>query len=83
MGKHPPPKSVVFHDNEGGVFEEGVGCVKTEMVLGLPLTEEGKVVFLGSADVGVKIISLRGDMGNVNGAFDAGKAARVGCEGFE
>ena len=75
LGKHPPPKTVVFHDNEGGVLKEGVGGVKAEVMLRLPLAEEGEVVFLGRADAGVEV--GRGDVPDGEGAFDTCEATCV------
>jgi hypothetical protein len=43
---HPPPKTVVFHDNKSGAFPKVIVVVDAEVMGIVPFLEEGIVFFL-------------------------------------
>ena len=92
MCKHPPPKTVVFHDNKGGILPESVYGIKVKLVLFLPFPKGIKGIFLGQADfifqtwffiVFMPIIRSIGYLYHGCCTFNAGEASWMRGEGFK
>jgi hypothetical protein len=66
MGKHPPLKVVVFHDDEGSVFPVSVCVIRRDVVGDGPLLQVIKVGLLGIADLGVKGVGFKIEGGYVD-----------------
>ena len=90
--KHPPPKTVVFHDNKGGIFPECVCGIDAELVLFLPFLQGFKGIFLGQADfifqtwfliIFVLLFQSSSNLHCSHCTFNAGEASWVRGEGFE
>jgi hypothetical protein len=65
---HPPPKTVVFHDNKGRAFPKVIVVVDAEVMGIVPVFEEGIVFFLVEFGTIVKVVVGGG------GAVDRGAA---------